>query len=153
MQTLSAKRQTGGPRCISQLGSIHQNRSLSQRRQISYWDIFTNSGTKRMRPKSGSRIKLRGRTLHPHGKLPEPTVGNWMRTHRVLYTHRTTDKEAHRQRCIWQTGHTTSYIVQHDLGMLTVLSLYFIYFSIFLFSLNCPFISLRLAHSWKALSL
>lgn len=50
-------------------------------------------------------------------------------------------------------GHTTSYIVQHDLGMLTVLSLYFIYFSIFLFSLNCPFISLRLAHSWKALSL
>lgn len=84
MQILYVKHQIADHLCIFRPGNIHQSRLLSQRKQTSYCDIFINSGTKRMQLKSESKINQRGRTQHLQGKLPEPTVGSWMRIHKLL---------------------------------------------------------------------
>lgn len=77
MQTQFVKHPTVDHLCIFQLGNIHQNRLSSLRRQTSCCDTCINSGIKRMRQKSESRIKQRGRMRRLHAKSPEQTVGTW----------------------------------------------------------------------------
>lgn len=63
------------------LGWIFTRQQLSSARLL--YIYFFLLFPVRMQPKSESRIKPRGITLHLHGKYPEQTVGKWTRILRL----------------------------------------------------------------------